>query len=100
MSQEDIRKDLADIRHYYFRKDMFDKAEKIVGTCSIKNKVDKYNKIICEFPPKLYDYYVSMYIFGNTQEGLADEMCCSVTNMATLSRVLVETLEEILNKGE
>lgn len=100
MSPEDIRKDLIDIRYYYSRKEQFDKAERLVGPCEIRHKVDVYNKAVCKVSPKLYDFYVSMFVFGNTQEGLAAEYCCSTKNISMLSKSLVETLQKILNKGE
>ncbi len=100
MSLDEIRKDLTDIRYYYSRKEIFDKAESMIGSCAIKEKINMYNNAIRQVSPRLYDYYVSMFVFGNTQEGLAAEYCCSTQNIAMISKNLVETLQKILNKGE
>ena len=57
-----IREDLRDIKYYCARKKMFEEASARVGQSSVLEKVETYNKCICEAPPRLYDIYVSLYL--------------------------------------
>ena len=41
-----IRNDLKDIRYYFSRKEVFDKALDSVGKSSFTEKIDKYNEAL------------------------------------------------------
>ena len=77
----EIRSDLANIRYYYARKEVFDKAEIFVGKNAVIDVAKKYNAAIRTAPPRLYDLYISLYIMNNTQESLAAEMNYSLQNI-------------------
>lgn len=51
-----IREDLKDIRYYYMRKDVFDKAFIATGENQIATKVRCYNNAIKSASPKLYEF--------------------------------------------
>lgn len=50
-----IKSELSDIRYYYARREMFEKAFDCVGKNAILEKVEKYNKAVLNAPPKLYE---------------------------------------------
>jgi len=77
----EIRSDLANIRYYYARKEVFDKAEISIGKNAVADVAKKYNAAIRTAPPRLYDLYISLYIMNNTQESLAAEMNYSLQNI-------------------
>ena len=74
MSLPKIRSDLIDIRYYYSRKEMFEKAFEETGANDIIAKVQIYNNAVKSAPPKIYDIYVSLYLKNNTQESLSAEL--------------------------
>lgn len=51
MKTAKIREDLKDIRYYYSRKAMFEKASASVGENSILKKINNYNALIRLAPP-------------------------------------------------
>jgi len=61
MTFDEIRKDLKEIRYYYSRKDVFENAENTIGGNCILRKIDKYNDVVKQAPPKLYDIYNGLY---------------------------------------
>ena len=69
-----IRQELNQIRYYYSRRELFDKAFGCVGKSGIVDLVEKYNKAVCNAEPRLYEIYVSIYIEGCTQENAADQL--------------------------
>ena len=70
-----IKRELENIRYYYARKDIFDKAFDSVGKNEILQTVDRYNQAICGAPPKLYEMYVALYIQCCTYEAAAEALC-------------------------
>ena len=73
MTIEQIRKELQDIRYYYSRKAMFDRASDCVAKNAAVELARKYNEAIQTAPPKLYDLYISLYTDNNTQASLAEK---------------------------
>ena len=67
-----IKKELENIRYYYARKDMFNKAFDSVGKNEILRTAEKYNQAICGASPKLYEMYVALYIECCTYEAAAE----------------------------
>ena len=96
----EIREDLKDIRYYYSRKDMFEKASQSIGKNTIYEKVEMYNNLICLAPPKLYDIYVSLYLNNNTQDSLADKLGYTIEHISRLNSQLVKFLHSSLEKEE
>jgi hypothetical protein len=70
----EIRMDLKDIRYYYSRKEIFDKAFKEVVSNSILDKVQKYNNTMNTAPLWMFDLYLSLYVKNFTQESLAFDL--------------------------
>ncbi len=92
-----IREDLKNIRYYYARKELFESAKGIVGCSAIKEIIDRYNRIICEAPPKLYDVYVSLYINNNTQEALSIAWNYTPEYIQILNKKLLKFLQNKLS---
>lgn len=95
ISLAQIRDELKDVRYYYQRKEVFESNAKTVGISSIKSKADKYNALIVEAPPRLYDVYIGLYVHGHTQEGYALEVGYSPKYIQKLHG---ELLKFFLNK--
>lgn len=76
-SLAEVREDLRDIRYYYAHKEMFDKTVKVTGEHELIRKTERYNAAMCTAPPRLYEVYVGLYIYGNTQESLSETLCYS-----------------------
>lgn len=100
ITTNNIREDLRNIRYYYSRKNNFEQAESTVGKLSILDIIEKYNKIVCKAPPRLYDLYVSLYLENNTQESLADKIKYTPEYLSRLNRKLIKFIYENLLKEE
>lgn len=95
-----IRNDLKDIRYYFSRKEVFDKALDSVGKSSFTEKIDKYNEVIKNAPPRLYDLYVSLYLNNNTQESLADKLGYTLEHISRLNSGLIKFIQKELKSKE
>ena len=73
-SLAEVREDLRDIRYYYAHKEMFDKTVDVTGEHELMRKAERYNAAMCTAPQRLYEVYVGLYVYGNTQESLAVEL--------------------------
>lgn len=91
---ENIREDLKNIRYYYSRKEVFDKASISVGQNSTLETIQKYNEAICSAPPRLYDLYVSLYLQNNTQDSLSMKLGYTVEYISRLNGQLVKFLQK------
>lgn len=100
MIVEQIRNDLKDIQYYYSNKEIFEMAAKEIGTNYICDLATKYNKVIRNAPPRLYDLYVRMYLMNKTQETIAIETNYSWQTIALNCKNLMEFLYKELNKLE
>lgn len=96
----EIRNDLKDIRYYYSRKEVFDKALDSVGKSTIIEKIEKYNEAIKTASPRLYDLYVSLYLNNNTQESLADKLGYTLEHISRLNSSLVKFLQKAFKSNE
>ena len=99
ISLGEIRKDLKEIRYYYSRKEMFDKAFKEVASNVIYEKVCKYNEAVKYAPPQLFDLYISLYVKGMTQEVFAYEFCYTPEHIQRLNKKLLFFLQSKLVGG-
>lgn len=96
---EIIKRELEDIRYYYSRRDMFDKAFDSVGKNAIVQTVNRYNETICTAPPKIYEMYVSLYVQCCTYEAAAEALCYSVNYVYKTNKKIVNFFFNAMNKG-
>lgn len=94
MNAKQIRNELKEIRYYYQRKDVFDKAFEEIDNTAIMSLVKKYNEAICSAPPKLFDVYVSLYINHLTQEVLSEQLDYSPDYVHKLNDKLIKFLQD------
>ena len=92
-----IKEELSDIRYYYARREMFDKAFDCVGKNTILETVEKYNAAVLKAPPKLYEVYVALYITAHTQEAAAEELSYSVDYINKTNRKLICFFQKALS---
>lgn len=100
MTISEIRKDLKDIRYYFSRQNVFDKAFNYVGQNSVLEKISKYNEAICSAPPKLYDLYVSLYTENHTQDTLSFKLGYTTETISRLNTKLVKFFEKAFQNKE
>ena len=93
ISKETIREDLKNIRFYYSRREIFENGESQIGGSAFYPIVQKYNQAIREAPPRLYDLYVSLYIFNQTQKDFAAKSCITPEYVQVMHRRLVKNFE-------
>ena len=98
ITKEMIRKELEEVRYYYSRKKLFDKATDSVGKNDIIGVVEKYNRAICEAKPRLYEVYISVYIDGYTYEAAAADLGYSPSYIYKTNRKVLEFLYQYFNK--
>lgn len=99
MTIDEIRKDLQDVRYYYSRKAMFDRAlESDVKHVAIE-KAERYSRAVRDAPPRLYDLYVSLYVENNTQASTAEKWGYCEGYIRNLNKKLYELLKERLMKN-
>ena len=96
MTLATIREDLKDIRYYYSRQKVFDKALISVGENIISAKIKRYNDAIRQAPPRLYDLYVSLYLENNTQDSLSEKLGYTVETISRLNSQLVRFFQKTL----
>jgi len=100
MTANTIRDDLKDIRYYFSRQAVFDKALESVGKNAILEKIAIYNNAICSAPPRLYDLYVSLYLQNNTQDSLSEKLGYTIETISRLNSQLVKFFLNELSKKE
>ena len=98
VSIAEIKEELRQVRYYYGRREMFDKSFDCYGKGKFLDLVQKYNLMICDAEPRLYEIYVSVYINNNTYECAADEMGYCRGYVATMHKKLIEFFYQKLNK--
>ena len=96
MSMLQIRKDLRDIRYYYSKQKEFETAARAVGMHEIAETAERYNAAVRKAPLRLYDVYVSLYIYNNTQLVLSFDWDCSVEYIRRLNKQLCEFFQRQL----
>ncbi len=98
MTLKEIREDLKEIRHYYFRKEIMDAAFRYVGKNNIVDKVKRYSNAVESAPPRLYDLYVSLYTRNLTQEALSAELGYTAEYIQMLNKQLLLFLQKQLKE--
>jgi len=91
-----IRDDLKEIRYYYSKQKMFDNASKTVVQSSVLNKVERYNQAVKDAPARLYDLYISLYVYNNSQATLAYDWDLAEVYIRELNKKLCEFLLKAL----
>ena len=100
ITEKQVKEDLAEIKYFYGKQEMFQKAFDVYGMCDIVKKVDKYSSMLSKLPPKLYELYLNMYVKNNTQEATASLMNFSLNHVWNLNKRLVTFFVQELNKEE
>lgn len=100
MTIQEIKSDLKEIQYYYAHEKDFERANKIVGQNRITEKAEKYNAAVRNASPRLYDVYLSLYVYYNTQIVAADDMDCSVAHVKRLNRQLCEFFLKAFTGGK
>lgn len=100
MTTEQIRRELQDIRYYYSHKEMFDRASDCVAKSTAVGLAEKYNAAIGSAPPRLYDLYISLYIWNNTQALLAEKWGYSEGHVRNLNRQLYAFFQSAFEKTQ
>ena len=95
-----IRTDLREIKYYYSKDKDFERASELIGKPTILTKVDLYNRLITKAPMRLYDLYISLYVYNNTLLVISEDWCLSLGYVKALNRKLYEFLLNELNKEE
>lgn len=100
MTATSIREDLKNIRYYYSRQAVFNKALNCVGKNTIMATIEKYNSAICSAPPRLYDLYVSLYLENNTQDSLSDKLGYTIETISRLNSQLIKFFQKEFQSQE
>ena len=95
-----IRNDLKDIKYYYSRKALFDKAIVATNGNEIVSKVNTYNELMKSASLRIYDLYYSLYVINHTQESYSDELGCSPEYVQRLNKQLLKFLLSKINGTE
>lgn len=100
LSEKTIRKDLKDIRYYYSRKDIFEKASICLGENAILEKIENYRKAVRSAPPKLYDLYALLYLENNTQNSASEKLSYTIEHISRVNSQLIKFLQKNLENKE
>ena len=92
MSEEQIKRDLRELKYYYSHRSSVEEHFKVTGTTCIKNLSRKYEAAIRLAPVRLYDLFGCLYIQCKTQEELAIDFGCSTEYIRKLNKELYEFL--------
>lgn len=95
-----IKKDLKDIRYYFSRKELFEKALLDVGANEVLEKIKIYNDVVRSASPKLYDIYVSLYLSNLTQENLSEILGYTSEHISRLNSQLLNFFLKKLTEKE
>lgn len=92
---QEVRRELREIRYYYAKQKVFDKATKEIPSAVIET-VSRYNQAIKNAPARLYDLYIHLYVLNNTQEALAYDWDYSNDYIKQLNKQLCEYLQSVM----
>lgn len=90
MSIEQVRNDLKEIKYYHSHKKILETSFVHTGQNSFVEKMENYNKLICNAPLKLHEVYAGLHIDGYSQEELAERLGVTRVYIYQLNRKLVE----------
>lgn len=100
MTIEKIREELQDVRYYYSRKEMFDRAKDCVAKNAAIGLAKKYGNAVRDAPPRLYDIYVTLYVENNTQASAAEKWGYSEGYIRNLNRQLYAFFQSAFAKRQ
>ena len=100
LTLKEIKADLREIRYYFSRLKEFKTAAKDIGISGITDKIERYNAVIRQAPPMLYDIYNGLYINNYSQDSLAIVMGYSREHINRLNRQILSFLQKKLKKEE
>jgi hypothetical protein len=92
-----IKEQLNAIRYYYANEENINNIALKVGENGLREIVDKYNTAILSAPIRLYDVYAKLYVYGNTQEGLANMLNYSPQYIHKLNKQLLLYFQSYFN---
>jgi hypothetical protein len=92
-----IKEQLNAIRYYYANEENINNIALKVGENELREIVDKYNTAILSAPIRLYDVYAKLYVYGNTQEGLANMLNYSPQYIHKLNKQLLLYFQSYFN---
>jgi hypothetical protein len=92
-----IKEHLNAIRYYYANEENIKDTAKKLGENNLQEIVDKYNTAILSAPIRLYDVYAKLYVYGNTQEGLANILNYSPQYIHKLNKQLILYFQSYFN---
>lgn len=95
-TSEQVKKDLRDIRYYFYRKKQLEEVAAVVGPAPVKGLVEKYNRAIREAPLRLYDLYACLCVRGLTLDAVAIELCYTPQYIRKLASELHSYLQNKL----
>lgn len=98
MTVKEIKAELNEVQYYYMHKGAFDGAVKLIGSNSVLEKVERYNRIMQTAPAKYYDLYIGLYVNGYTQEAYAEEMGYCPQHICVLNRNLIKFIQKQLEQ--
>ena len=70
--REQIKSELIEVRYYYARAEIFERAFDSIGKCGILEKVAKYNEAICKAPIMIFEIYDMLFVHYRTHEEAAE----------------------------
>ena len=88
------------IKYYFSRKYILDSYMKDYFETRVVNIAELYNNAMKQAPTRLFHLYVCLYLRGNTQECVADEIGITHTTLHALNKELIEWLCKNLKKEE
>lgn len=98
VTMQAIREDLRQIRYYYSKKEVFEKAAETVIPSVVFEMVNRYNQAIRNAPVRLYDLYIALYVQNNTQAAIAYEWNYGNDYIKRLNKQLCEYFLKVFNQ--
>lgn len=95
---KNVKEELSEIRHFYSKKEEFERFSRVVGKPEVCGLVEKYNAVIRRAPIRLYDLYVSLYVKDNTQSAVAVDWKVGTDYVRQLNRKLCDFFIKEFNK--
>jgi len=96
MTLKEIREDLKEIRYYYSKQKLFESAARAVVQSSVISKVARYNTAIKDAPARLFDLYMSLYVYNSSQAAVAADWNFTEDYIKQLNKKLCEFLLKVL----
>lgn len=97
-TEEKIKEELEELKYYYQQKEKLDEYRTEL-TCSVIEELpERYARVMCCAPIKLYHVYVGLYMKGWSQGALAREMGYTRYYVQILNGRLIEYLKGNLDK--